>query len=130
MSIIAIFTTSLLLLIFVLSVTVIIYWHLATRGTWRKWPAGQSLMALLTIIALGFGWGGVNRLLGDYAWKQSILLVLYGLFAVGIAMIGVTIHEEMAAGKKRQAAKAPEDQTGLITIVVATTNEEKTDGKL
>lgn len=130
MSMITIITTSLLLLIFVLSVTVITYWHLATHGTWRKWPAGQSLMALLTIIALGFGWGGVNRLLGDYALKQPILLVLYGLFAVGIAMIGVTIHKEMAAGKERQAAKAPEEQTGLITIVVATTNEENTDGKL
>ena len=125
-----IIVTTLLLLISTTSISVIGYWHLATHGTWRQWPAGQSLMALLAIIAAGFGWGGVNRLLGDYALKQPILCVLYGGVVIALVMIGVTIHKEMAAGKARIAATEKKDHTGLVTIVVATTPEEKSDGKL
>ena len=29
---------------------VILYWHLSTKGTWKDWPAGRSLMTLLMII--------------------------------------------------------------------------------
>lgn len=120
--------TILLLLVSTASITVILYWHLATHGTWRQWPAGQSLMGLLTIIAAGFGWGGVNRLLGDYALKQPILCFLYGGVVIALVMIGVTIHKELRLGRARVLAKVP-PATGPVAVIVATTTEEKPNGR-
>lgn len=122
----SIIVAALLLLIAAVSITVAIYWHLSTLGTWKQWPAGRSVMALLIIIGVSHGWGGTNRVLGDYALKQPILAGLYCVFAVALVMIGVTIHKEMATGKKLVAKKDPAaPQTGIITIAVATKPEEK-----
>lgn len=120
--------TALLLSIFFISTTVILYWHISTRGTWRQWPAGRSLMGLLAIIAAGFGMGGVNRLLGDYAAKQPILAAVYAAFAVALIIIGFTIHKELALGRARILAKAPA-ATGPVAVIIATTTEEKLDGR-
>lgn len=105
---------------------VIIYWHIATMGTWRQWPAGRSLMGLLSIIAVGFGYGVVNRFLGDYPARPVVSIVLYALFVGAIVVIGLTIRKEMRTGKRRQREKFP-THTGPVTVVVATKNEETSD---
>ena len=104
--------------------SVIIYWHMANKGTWRQWPAGRSLMGLLGIITVGFAFGAANRWLGDYATKYHFATALYGLFLGALFFIGSTIRSEMRAGKARAKAK---DSTGPVTIIVASNNEEKTD---
>lgn len=120
-------TTALLLtLISSIAFTVIIYWHITTKGTWRHWPAGQSLMGLLVIIAVGFGVGALNRLLGNYPAKDFILILLYTAFAAALSVIGLTIRKEMRAGKRRLRRKA-HPATGPVIIAVATTNEETDD---
>ena len=106
--------------------SVAVYWHVMTKGTWRHWPAGQSLMGLLAIIAVGFSFGVLNRLLGDYPGRSLAGIVLYALFVGAIVMIGVTIRKEMRYGKKKLREKHP-DHTGPLTVVVATANEEKAD---
>lgn len=126
---------TLLLLISTISTGVIIYWHTSTRGSWKQWPAGRSLMALLTIISLGHGWGGANRLLGDYALKQPILGVLYLCFAVALLIIGITIHKELARGEAKLLHPSHGPTTGSVAAVIlatttttTTTTEESTDG--
>ena len=102
------------------------YWHLATKGTWRDWPAGQSLMGLLSIITVGFAFGVFNRLAGQY-WGRSVVgIILYALFVGAIIWIGLTIRKEMRRGKQRTRSKYP-THTGPVTVVVASKNEEKTD---
>lgn len=128
MSLQSIITAVLLLGISLIASTVIGYWHGVTRGTWRQWPAGQSLMALLVIIAVGFGFGGVNRFLGDYAAKDFILIALYTTFAAALVIIGLTIRKEMHDGKERLRQHKPKDPTGPVIITVATTNQEQTHG--
>lgn len=103
---------------------VVVYWHIATKGTWRHWPAGRSLMGLLIIIMAGFGFGVINRYLGDYPAKFPIATALYGLFLGALAFIGSTIRAEMRAGKARARAKDTTPSTAPVTIVVASTNEE------
>jgi hypothetical protein len=105
---------------------VIIYWHVATKGTWKDWPAGRSLMGLLGIIFVGFGYGVANRFLGDWPGRAVFSMVLYALFVGAIIFIGYTIRKEMRTGKKKQRAKYP-THTGPVTVTVATTNEEKHD---
>lgn len=100
----------------------IIYWHRNTKGTWRDWPAGRSLMYLLLIIAFGFGYGVINQMLGAYPARAIIGVVLYVLFIGALIVIRCTIHAEMRRGKKRLQAKA--NATGPVIITVATTNEE------
>lgn len=123
MSIEIIIVTALLLAISIIACIVILYWHTSTRGTWRQWPAGRSLMGLFVIIAAAFGWGGVNRMLGDYALKQPILTALYACFAVALAVIGLTIRKELTNGRARLAENPPTD-TGVIAVVMATTEEK------
>lgn len=107
---------------------VIIYWHLTTKGTWREWPAGRSLMGLLGIIAFGFGYGVINQIFGaeGYPAKPYIGLALYLVFVGAIIFIGITIRKEMIRGKAK--VKHPSNfeppHTGSIDITVATEKDE------
>lgn len=113
-----------LALIPVSSGAVIAYWWWKTRGTWMRYPAGRSLMGLLGIIFVGFGYGVVNRILGDYPAKSAVGFGLYVLFVGAIIAIGFTIRAEMRIGKKRLRAKHPA-HTGPLTVPVAAINEEE-----
>lgn len=113
-------------LICLIASTVIIYWHTTTRGSWRSWPAGQSLMGLLIIIAVGFGVGALNRFLGEYLAKDYILIGLYASFAGALVVIGLTVRKEMREGKARLLTKQ-KATAGPVTITVATLNEEKAE---
>lgn len=95
--------------------TVIIYWWTQTRGTWRKYPAGRSLMGLLGIIAIGFGFGVVNRLLGQYEARDAISFVLYIGFFLALVAIGVAVRKELRRGRERRH----QPPTGPITVIVA-----------
>lgn len=119
-------TLTLLALISLISSAVIIYWHTTTRGSWRHWPAGRSLMGMLIIIAVGFGVGALNRLLGDYAAKDYILTGLYASFVGALVVIGLTIRKEMRAGKARLRGKL-NPASGPVSVIVATRNEEEPD---
>ena len=113
-------------IISVVATWVIVYRHISTKGTWREWPAGRSLMGLLGIISVGFGYGVINRFIGPYALKPLVSITLYALFVGAIIFIGYTIRKEMRSGKKRSANKFP-IHTGPVTVVVATKNEETPD---
>jgi hypothetical protein len=126
MTIESIISAAFLGVVSVVAAWVAIYWHVMTKGTWRHWPAGQSLMGLLGIIAIGFGWGVINRFLGYYPARSVIGILLYALFVGAIIMIGLTVRKEMRHGKKKLRDKHP-DHTGPMTVVVATTNEERPD---
>jgi ABC-type Fe3+ transport system permease subunit len=119
-------TAILLGIISAVATWVIVYWHITTKGTWREWPAGRSLMGLLAIISIGFGYGVLNRFLGDWAGRAVFSIILYALFVGAIVFIGYTIRKEMRRGKKRTANKFPL-HTGPVTVVVATKNEEIPD---
>ena len=99
------------------------YWHRNTRGTWRDWPAGRSLMYLLLIIAFGFGYGVVNQFLGQYPARPVVGFLLYVMFIGALVVIRITITAEMRRGKKRLKTKLP-TTTGPVDVTVATTNEE------
>lgn len=101
----------------------ILYWHRKTKGSWRLWPAGRSLMYLLIIIAVGFGYGVVNQFLGDYPARPWIGFGLYVLFILALIVIRVTIQAEMRAGKKRLHQRN-HTHTGPLNVVVASNNEE------
>jgi hypothetical protein len=116
----------LLALIPLSSGTVIAYWWWATRGTWVRYPAGRSLMGLLSIIFVGFGYGVTNRIFGDYPGRPIVAFVMYVLFVAAIIAIGFTIRAEMRAGKRHLKKKHPL-HTGPLTVPVAEINEEKTD---
>jgi hypothetical protein len=119
-------TTILLGIISAVATWVIAYWHITTKGTWKEWPAGRSLMGMLGIISVGFGYGVINRFLGEWPGRAAFSMVLYALFVWAIVWIGLTIRKEMRFGKKRLNNKFP-IHTGPVTVVVATKNEEKHD---
>jgi uncharacterized membrane protein YfcA len=108
------------------AIGVIIYWWRATRGSWMDWPAGQSLMGLLAIIAVISGWAGLNTFVlpPRYEWKIFSYFVLYGVLELSLLWIGRTIRNEMRRGKARQVKKKV-PATGPVTVVVATENKEK-----
>lgn len=106
--------------------TVIAYWWWKTRGTWMKYPAGRSLMGLLGIIFVGFGFGVVNFFLGQYPARLAISFTLYLAFITAIILIGFTIRAEMRTGKKKLRDKHPL-HTGPLTVPVAAINKEEPD---
>lgn len=109
-----------------LATSIIIYWWRATRGTWKDYPAGRSLMGLLGIIAVGFGWGVMSRLVGDYPGRGVLAVVMYVTFISALVYIGITIRQEMRYGKQRLNHKEP-TTSGPVTVTVAATNEESTN---
>lgn len=124
------FINSLLLGLIALAATVvIIYWHTGTRGTWWHWPAGRSLMGLLGIIAVGFGFGTINTLIGvqGYAAKPYIGFLLYFTFVGAIIFIGFTIRREMRRGQSMNHHPSNHPNTGTIDITVATEKEPSND---
>lgn len=108
---------------------VIGYWHLATRGTWRQWPAGRSLMGLLGIIAVGFGYGVINALIGPDGWpgKSVVGFALYFVFVGAIIFIGTTIRKEILRGRSVEHHPSSHPKTGTIDITVATEKEPSND---
>jgi hypothetical protein len=110
-------------LISAIAFTIIIYWWRATRGTWKDYPAGRSLMGLLGIIAVGFGWGFLSRIVGDYPGRNVIAVLMYLTFISALVYIGITIRQEMRYGKQRLNSKEP-TTSGPVTVIVAATNEE------
>lgn len=106
---------------------VIAYWWTTTRGTWAKWPAGRSLMGLLGIIAVGFGYGTINGLIGavGYPAKPYIGFALYLFFIGSILLIGATIRKEMILGRaKANPPVAADPPVAVVDITVATTIEK------
>lgn len=101
----------------------IVYWHVNTKGTWKNWPAGRSLMYLLLIIAFGFGFGVFNQFLGNYPLKPHIGFILYILFIGALIVIRLTIRAEMRRGKNRLKTTLPTSDTP-IDVTVATENKE------
>lgn len=122
------FSAILLTIISITATVVVIYWHVATGGTWRQWPAGRSLMGLLGIIAVGFGFGVVNRFLGAYPAKYAVAVLLYALFVGAIIFIGLTIRKETIRGKaKANHPSVPPPVAGNVDMTVATEKEEAHD---
>jgi uncharacterized membrane protein YfcA len=101
----------------------VFYWHRKTRGSWRRWPAGRSLMYLLIIIGVGFGYGVANQLLGQYAARPYVGFGLYLMFIAALIVIRLTIRSELRNGKKRLKNKHP-THTGPLNVPVASENEE------
>lgn len=104
----------------------VFYWNRMTRGSWKEWPAGRSLMYLLIIIGVGFGYGVVNQLLGQYPARPFIGFGLYILFVSALVVIRLTIRSELRNGKRRLREKHP-THTGPMNVVVASKNEEDSD---
>lgn len=124
MSTLFIVVTALKITVALTAAWTIFYWHISTKGAWRKWPAGRSLMSLLAIICIGYCWRVVNRLVPDYALEEPLLGMLYICFSIALIRISRTIRKELAAAKTIANAGAHPAGAG------ATNTEEKPDGKL
>jgi hypothetical protein len=103
------------------------YWHLSTRGSWKLWPAGRSLMILLAVITVITANAAVHIVVPKYPGKVELYFALYLLLLAALIGIGFTIRSEMRKGKARLLEKKPKDPTGPVTITVATENQETAD---
>jgi hypothetical protein len=111
-------------LVALVTLGLMVYWHVATRGSWKLWPAGRSLMILLGVITIITANAAINVLLPRYPGKVGLYFGLYLLLLAALIGIGFTIRSEMRKGKARLLEKKPEDPTGPVTIIVATKNQE------
>jgi hypothetical protein len=111
-------------IIALIATEIVLYWHVRTKGTWREWPAGRSLMYLLLIIAVGFSFGIVNQFLGQYAARVWVGGFLYGGFISALIIIRFTIRAEMKRGERKLLQTKLPTTTGPVDITVATKNEE------
>ena len=107
-----------------LALAVMFYWHRATKGSWKLWPAGRSLMTLLGVIVIITVNAAVNVMLPRYPGKVELYFGLYLLLLAALIHIGFTIRAEMRAGKARLLEKRPHSPSGPVTVTVATENTE------
>lgn len=89
-------------MIFTLLETAFIIAIWASRSVWWKYPAGRSLMALLTgqigIISLAIS----SRILGyDYPHRDTFYIIFYLILAAAMAWVGVTILRAQAADRQK-----------------------------
>jgi hypothetical protein len=85
-------------------------------------------MGLLGIIAVGFGYGVINALIGPdgYPGKPVIGFGLYLIFVGSIIFIGATIRKEIQRGRSKEHHPS-NPPTGTIDITVATDKEPSHD---
>lgn len=107
----------------------VVYWHRKTRGTWRDWPAGRSLMYLLLIIGIGFGYGVVNQFFGQYPARPLIGFGLYIGFIAALVIIRFTIRAEMRSGERRHLKTVLPTEDGARQVVVASENDIEGDAR-
>lgn len=118
-----IMTVVMLGLVALVATETVVYWHVRTRGTWRDWPAGRSLMYLLLIISTGFTFGVVNRFLGEYPARGLVSFLLYAMFIGALVVIRFTIRAEMKRAGRPLVTKLPAGGDAR-DIVVASENTE------
>lgn len=75
-------------------------WHVTTRGAWRYWPAGRSLMGLLACLAGITTVSSIARLMPGWQAESSLYTVGYLGTALAVASIATTI---ITAQRGRQA---------------------------
>jgi len=105
------------------AISVMIYWHVVTRGSWKHEPAGRSLMMLLLVIAVITANAAINIFMPKYIGKVALYFGLYIVMQAALIRIGFTIRSEMRRGKAKLERKGP-NYKGPITVPVATVNEE------
>jgi hypothetical protein len=110
-------------LVAVTSISVMIYWHVITGGTWKHEPAGRSLMILLLVITVITTNAAVNIFLPRYMGKVELYFTLYFVMQAALVHIGLTIRSEMRKGKAR-LQKNNSASTGPATVTVTATNKE------
>lgn len=109
------------------TLALMIYWHVKTKGSWRLWPAGRSLMQLFGVILIITTNAAVNILIPLYPGKIALYFGLYLLLLAALIKIGFTIRSEMRIGQAKRQDKNP-SSTGPITVTVASTNTEDPAG--
>lgn len=96
--------------------SVMAYWWVKTRGTWWRWPAGRSLMALLGIITAITGNAVIHSVIRFPPEVKTITYsILYVMMLSSISLIGGTIRAEMIRGQQRNRRatdRTPHDNEG------------------
>ena len=87
----------------VTTLAVMIAWHVRSRGAWRHYPAGRSVMTLLGIQFVILANAAVSSLVGPYPGKALVYAALY-LF-LEAAVVGVGLSILMAPRARRQSPK-------------------------
>lgn len=91
-------------LVSVTALAVMVYWHRATGGGWRRTSTGRTNMHLLAIIFFITANAAIQSMIPvPMAVKVPFYFGLYIVFAVALARIGLNIRTEVARGR-RQAA--------------------------
>lgn len=114
-------------LVGLVTIILMIYWHRATGGSWRLWPAGRSLMQLFGVIVIITINAAINVLVPRYPGKVELYFSLYLLLLAALVRIGFTIRSEMRKGKAKLQSKQLATTTGPVTVIVATENMESAD---
>lgn len=71
---------------------VMIGWHVLTRGSWRHWAAGVSLMGLLATIAAITALASVSSFFPMFPGRALAYIILYSLLIVTTWLIGWAIY--------------------------------------
>lgn len=78
------------------ALTVMIYWHRATNGGWRRYSTGRTNMHLLAIIFFITLNAAVQTLIPlPLPAKAAFYFSLYIIFAIALARIGLNIRAEI-----------------------------------
>lgn len=105
MTLLLILNFALIGLVAAVALTIMIYWHFATRGAWRAYSSGRSLMGLLVIIFFITGNAAVQWAVPlPVEVKAPFYFALYLIFAYALAMIGFNIRKEVRRGKALEKA--------------------------
>lgn len=100
-----------------------VYWHCKTKGSWKLWPAGRSLMQLFGVILIITTNAAANIMIPQYPGKIALYFGLYLLLLAALIKIGYTIRSEMRIGQAKRQDKDPA-ATGPVTVIVASANTE------
>lgn len=88
------------------ALTIMVYWHRATRGGWKLYPSGRSLMGLLGIIFFITLNAAVQITLPPsipLMAKAVFYFFLYLVFIFALVSIGLTIRKEIRIGQAKES---------------------------
>lgn len=78
----------------VLTLVVMVYWHLLTKGAWWQWTAGRAVMGLLGTQSAITALAAASSFFPAFPGRPIVYLVLYGLLILAVGGIGWAIRAE------------------------------------
>lgn len=88
--------------VFLVTVVVMVGWHVLSGGVWRRWAAGRAIMGLLATQSAITLLATASSFFPGFPGRAAIYIAVYFLLIFSMGWVGWTIWSEHAKGSSEE----------------------------